>query len=261
VTSYPVDATGEPTGGLGESPIEIILRHVQAIPCIRQLSPKSAEQFFAKLRLTLELVARDKPGLLAKTAIHAILYPPGEEESALDIVLRYVRAIPYRRRLSREQAKLFTRKTMILLETAARDEPGLLEEMAVHAILHIPKKFSRSRKLLAEVIESVLEDLNIFHSRSGECTLPASWDIADPDTDTLEWRRDREELARDLRKVLGRMKDARAARMLKAYHWDGATMSQVGDEFDLSKQRISEIMPDAVSALIIALYTFRAARQ
>jgi RNA polymerase sigma factor (sigma-70 family) len=200
------------------------------------------------------------PGVPEENPVNLTVFSGEPQEPAFEVVLRYVRAIPYRRHLPRALTKRFVRKTWQLLDKVAKTEPGFFEELADHLISRRPRPSSRPRQILAETINSVLEELNVFHSRRDVLAgLPKDWDVADPDNETPEYRLDFEEQVRILREALNTI-DPRSARMLQARYWEGLTLSQIGDEFGLAKQRVSEILAAAMPALVAALYAVRAMR-
>jgi RNA polymerase sigma factor (sigma-70 family) len=189
-----------------------------------------------------------------------IFIPDQPPERSHELVRRYVHAIPYRRRLPCELTKRFIHKTWKLLDEVAKTEPQFFDELASDLILRIPRRDSRARKILAEVIESVLEDLNVFHSRRHVFGgLPDDWDVADPDSVTPEWRLDVKEQVRTLREALNVI-DPRSAGMLQAHYLEGRSLTHIGREVGLSKQRVSEILAAARSALVAAMRAIRAAR-
>ena len=181
-------------------------------------------------------------------------------EVSQEIVRRYVRAIPYRRRLPRELTKRFTANILALLEEIAKTQPQFFDELARDLMLRIPRSESRSRLILAEVIKSVLEDLNVFHSRRHVFAgLPDDWDVADPENETPEWRLDVMEQVGTLREALEAI-DPRSAEMLHAHYIEGQSMTDIGRKVGLRKQRVSEIMAAARAALVAAMSAVRAAR-
>jgi hypothetical protein len=174
-----------------------------------------------------------------------------------EIVCRYICGIPFRRRLSREFGKLFTAKILTLLDSLANSQPQFIQELALDLVRRIPKARSRCRGILAELINSVLEDLGIFHSRRDVFLgLPDEWDVALPENETPERRMDVEEEVRVYQKAM-ELIDPRSAWMLCENHFKKRSLEDIGHEVGLGKTRVGEIIAAAKAALVKAIYKIR----
>lgn len=177
--------------------------------------------------------------------------------SSYKLVQRYVCAIPYRRRLSRQVAKLFVVKILEMMNKVENANPQFFDDVAKDLILRIPRSKSRGRQILAEIINSVLEELGIFHSRRDSfIELPDDWDVTNTTDGTAEESLDIKEQIQIMHDALEAI-DPRSAWLIKAHYIDGRTLAYIGRETGLSKSRVGEIIAQARSALATSISTIR----